>query len=129
MASEDLRRYGAVLEELLAVKAMSRRAVEKKLGWSQGTLTKLLQGKNELKVGSLLDILGALNVAPLDFYNRVHNDSQRDSNEPPIVTRIMKSFGPSEDGQESLTLPRNLGKDELEALIESVVRRILSERA
>jgi transcriptional regulator with XRE-family HTH domain len=128
MVSDVLRRYGAVLEDLLALKAMSKRAVENKLGWGRGTLTKILQGKNELKVGSLLEILRAMDVAPLDFYSLVHGDSQADSGNPPIVSRILKSFGPSEQGIESLTLPRNLGREELETLIESVVRRILAEQ-
>jgi transcriptional regulator with XRE-family HTH domain len=125
MASDVLRRYGAVLEDLLASKGMSRRAVENKLGWGRGTFTKILQGKNELKVGSLLEILRAMDVAPLDFYALVHGDAP--SGEAPIVSRILKSFGPSEQEVESLTLPRNLGREELETLIESVVRRILAE--
>ncbi|MFP5288855.1 MAG: helix-turn-helix domain-containing protein, partial [Thermoanaerobaculia bacterium] len=87
MASDILRRYGAVLEDLLASKAMSRRAVETKLGWGRGTLTKILQGKNELKVGSLLEILRAMDVAPLDFYALVHGDAP--SGEAPIVSRIL----------------------------------------
>lgn len=126
MVNDVLRRYSTVLEDLLASKAMSRRAVESKLGWGRGTLTKILQGKNELKVGSLLEILRAMDVAPLDFYALVHGNAL--SGEAPIVSRILDSFGPPEPEAESLTLPRDLGRKELEAMIESTVRKVLAER-
>ena len=128
MASEALRRYGTVLEDLLASKGMSRRAVESKLGWGRGTLTKILQGKNELKVGSLLEILRVMDVAPLDYYARVHG-GEAPSGQSPAVSRILDSFGPAEPEVESLTLPRDLGRKELESMIESVVLRLLAERA
>jgi hypothetical protein len=128
MATDDLRRYGVVLEELIASKAMSKRGVEKALGWGRGTLTKILQGKNELKVGSLLEILRAIDVAPLDFYVLVHGEAEPDSGRSPIVSRILKSFGPPQGEMEPLTLPRDLSRGELEGMIEDVVRRILAER-
>lgn len=128
MATDDLRRYGAVLEELIASKAISKRGIEKALGWGRGTLTKILQGKNELKVGSLLEILRAIDVAPLDFYVLVHGEAQADPDRAPIVSRILKSFGPAQGEMEPLTLPRNLNRKELEGMIEDIVRRLLAER-
>jgi transcriptional regulator with XRE-family HTH domain len=129
MERDDLRRYGAALEGLLASKELTRREVEVRLGWSRGALSKLLQGKNELKVRSLLDILNAIGVAPLDFYTLVHGAADARPAEAPIASRILTSFGSPEREVGRLTLPRDIGRDELEDLIETVVRRILSERS
>lgn len=123
--SDAVRRYQRLLDEVVQRAGVQKRPLERKLGWSRGSLTKLCNGENDLKVGKLLLILDALGVKPLDFYALAHAEP---SEEKPLWERLFKSLDARGSAQGTLVLPELMSRQEIEDLIQQTVRAILEER-
>lgn len=117
-------RYRTVLKELFKRKGLQKKTLEAKLGWSRGTITKLIQGTYEMKVRQLLLILRAADIDPLDFYAEAHAESEAARGQE-LEARLMRPFDSSEH-HVSLMLPVTVGRVELERLIEEVITKALS---
>jgi transcriptional regulator with XRE-family HTH domain len=57
----------AMLRDAIRLSQRSYRDFERQLGWSAGTMTRLMRGTSDLKVSQLLSILGALELSPARF--------------------------------------------------------------
>jgi transcriptional regulator with XRE-family HTH domain len=124
MAEDMLGRYCIILDEFLRLRGLMRRPVERKLGWSKGTLTKLLAGTNELRVRQLLEILEAIEVPPMMFFSRVYAEHDVSS---ALLQQMLRALE-EDSAPPARVLPTNLTDEELDTRIESVVQRILNSR-
>jgi transcriptional regulator with XRE-family HTH domain len=70
----EIRRLTQLLESVLRYRGAGKglrvgvRALEKKLGWGAGMLSRVLQGKLQFRVRHLLEVLEALEIPPADFF-------------------------------------------------------------
>lgn len=72
----EIRRLADLLEAVLRYRGgaentglrVGARAIERKLGWSAGTLSRVLKGKIEFRVRHVLDVLEVLRIPPQDFF-------------------------------------------------------------
>ncbi len=122
MINDDIRRYTAVLDELIGRSRLTKSDVEQKLEWAKGRLTKLLQGTVELKVRHVLSILEVINVQPLHFYALVHRSADSGQDSSP-AERLISAFEKQGTHPQPLLLPSTLTTEELEERIEQAVRR------
>ena len=124
MINDDIRRYTAVLDELIGRSRLTKADVEQRLHWAKGRLTKLLQGTYELKVRHVLSVLEAINVQPLHFYALVHRsaDSGRGNS---LAESLIAAFEAQGAQPLPLLLPALLTPEELDTRIEDAVRRVL----
>ncbi|HKI02016.1 MAG TPA: hypothetical protein VKK31_08555 [Thermoanaerobaculia bacterium] len=124
MIDDDIRRYTAVLDELIGRSRLTKADVEQRLHWAKGRLTKLLQGTYELKVRHVLSVLEAINVQPLHFYALVHRsaDSGRGNS---LAESLIAAFEAQGAKPLPLLLPAMLTAEELDARIEKAVRQAL----
>jgi transcriptional regulator with XRE-family HTH domain len=86
MADEEVRRYLVTLDALIGDRNITGRELARRLGWAQGTLTRLLRGDRELRLEQLLAILKALEVEPLAFYRAVYAGK-------PLAERLIEGLG------------------------------------
>lgn len=59
------------LRLVLLEKGVDQKAVEKKLGWSAGYLSQLLNGHVDLKIIQLYDVLEKIGTNPIAFFSRL----------------------------------------------------------
>jgi transcriptional regulator with XRE-family HTH domain len=79
----EIRRLATLLEAVLRYRGPSgglrvgARAIERQLGWSAGTLSRVLQGKIELRVRHVLDLLEVLGMSAEDFFELAYQPRAR----------------------------------------------------
>jgi hypothetical protein len=118
--AEDLRRYLDVLREIIGHWDGSKRAIERRLGWASGRLTKLLSGQNELRVESLLEILAVIGVDPMDFYQTVHGEAT-------VSEKILRKLSMVSPRPEPRISP-SISEEELVQRIEAAVERAFAAK-
>jgi transcriptional regulator with XRE-family HTH domain len=71
----EIRRLASLLEAVLRYHGgqngglrVGARALERKLGWAAGSLSKILKGKVEFRFRHLFDVLEVLGIPPEDFF-------------------------------------------------------------
>ena len=95
----EIRRLADLLEAVLRYRGgaentglrVGARAIERKLGWSAGTLSRVLKGKIELKIRHVLDVLEVLRIPPLDFFELAYGRS--DSTTTQDLMRFLEARG------------------------------------
>lgn len=65
--SEDLRQLRAVLRQAISACGLSSRNVETAMGLGHGSLERILDGRNDLRVRHVLALARLLKVPPQDF--------------------------------------------------------------
>lgn len=65
--SEDLRQLRAVLRQAISACGVSTRNIETAIGVGHGSLERILDGRNDLRVRQLIAIARFLKVPPQDF--------------------------------------------------------------
>ncbi len=123
MVTDDLRRYTAVLRELIEDQPLPAAELERRLRWSKGTISKLLRGRTELKVRQLLAILTEIRIDPLLFFTRTHA-TRGDITSADKAIRHFEALGTP---VHPITLLSTLSADELSRLIEEAVARALGK--
>jgi transcriptional regulator with XRE-family HTH domain len=122
----EIRRLAQLLEAVLRYEGGSSeglrvgaRAIERKLGWSAGTLSRVLKGRIEFKFRHLFDVLEALGFSPKDFFELAYQQPERTLSSQEIL-RYLKS----RDSRGALNLAV-LTKDEGSVSDEELDRRII----
>lgn len=113
---DEVRRHIDVLEALIARSGKSKREIERRAGWAKSSLTKLLKGQWEIKLRQVLELLAAIDVAPLIFFRLVYRDL-------PLPDRLSEELG--EGGPVPVLLPPAMTEEELDRRIEEAVERIM----
>ena len=67
-AHPEERRIAGLLRELIVQSGASLESVERALGWGEGRLRDLLDGRLRLGVEDVLEVLPLLNTTPPDFF-------------------------------------------------------------
>lgn len=124
MIDDDIRRYTEVLDELIGRSRLTKADLEQRLHWAKGRVTKLLQGRYELKVRHVLSILETIEVEPLHFFDLVHRSTDPGQGSSPAES-LIAAFEAKGTQPQPLHLPATLTTEELDALIEKAVRRVL----
>jgi hypothetical protein len=71
-SSSDERRIAALLRELIQKSGTALGAVEERLSWEPGRLTRLLDSPQGVSFETLLEVLPALDETPGDFFARLY---------------------------------------------------------
>lgn len=72
------RRIAGLLRELIVQSGTSLDWVEQRLGWAQGRLLDLLDGRLRLSFEDVLEILPLLNTTPTDFFAWLYGFDPKD---------------------------------------------------
>lgn len=112
-----------LLETSIQVSGLSERDLEKRLGWSRGSLGRILEGETEIEPQHVLKILGELNAsaAPPDLEER---EDARTQMVGELLDRFHRlGYGKAEAAPvEPAGAETRLDTDDLEAKIEKALR-------
>jgi transcriptional regulator with XRE-family HTH domain len=121
---QHIRRYVEALSAFIQRKGMLQVDLEKRLGWSRGTLTKVLKGRQKLTVGHVLSLVEVLDIEPLSFYTEVHG-GEKSRAEPTPAEALFRMLG---SGGRPIVLSRFLTDEDLDQRISEAVAKALSRR-
>jgi transcriptional regulator with XRE-family HTH domain len=99
------------------------RALERQLGWAAGTLSRVLQGKIELRFRHLFDVLEAIGIPPEDFFELAYPKPSPSGGGAQELLELLESRGrrgpqPPDRPEAALT------DDELERRILAALERL-----
>jgi hypothetical protein len=122
---EDRARWVELLATSLQVSGLSEDDLEHKLGWSPGSLGRLLEGEGDLEPDQVLEILGELNESSRFRKNREASGAGRTQVVMELLERFrMLGYEPRQ-AVPPPTEPVSLA--ELEKKVESILRRAYGE--
>jgi hypothetical protein len=125
---EDRARWAELIATSLQVSGLSEEELEHRLGWSAGSLGRLLDGEGDLEPGQVLEILGELQESSRSRRSRNGGDFMDGRSQ--VVAELLERFrmlgyelkqAPPPPPAESASL------SELEKKVESVLRRAYGE--
>ena len=82
MVDKRVNSLTSSLETLVQLQLRSRAALEKDLGWTAGTISRLLSGRTQMTLRHLVLLLRALGVQPDEFSDMTFRPATRLGNRP-----------------------------------------------
>jgi transcriptional regulator with XRE-family HTH domain len=119
---QQISPYVEVLATLVERSGVTKVNLEQRLGWSRGTLTKVLKERHKLTVVHVLKILEVLDIEPLSYYKLVHGS------EPAQGTSWESAFRMLGPAARPLVLSRFLAEEDLDRLIAEAVEKAMMHR-
>lgn len=124
----EIRRLASLLESVLRYQGQGEgklrvgaRSLEAKLGWSAGTLSRVLKGRVEFRLRHLFEVLEALDVSPEDFFELAYQKRSRSGSSQDLMA-FLESRG---QRGETLDRPESaIGDDELDERILAALGRL-----
>lgn len=124
---EDRARWAELLATSLQVSGLSEMEIERKLGWSPGSLGQLLEGEGDLEPDQVLEILGELNESSLS--KRRAGAADLGDGRTQVVSELLDRFRllGYEQRETPPAPPEASSLEELERKVESILRRAYGE--
>jgi hypothetical protein len=122
---EDRARWAELLATSLQVSGLSETEIERKLGWSPGSLGQLLEGEGDLEPDQVLEILGELNESSLSKRRAGPTDRDLGDGRTQVVSELLDRFRllGYEQREAPPPAPEASSLKELERKVESILRR------
>lgn len=118
MAQDEARRCLTLLARLVAEKRVAHREVDKRLEWKTGTTSRVLrEGREDIRLSQLVEILRAIGVEPLAFFQIAF---QAESLPSKVLARLGAPLTP-------LIAPEGLTTEMLTELMKEALRSVLEE--
>ena len=123
MIDEEIRRLAGLLGTLVRLSGIPAYSIERKLGMSKGTLTKVFKGQVELRMRHILLVLQAIDVPPEQFFSMAYSPMARSQGADPAraLLEAMKqiSFAPARDDERAVSM----SDEEFDLRVEAALRR------
>ncbi len=125
MISDEVRRIARLLESVVKLSRVPVREVERRVEYGAGTLNRLFNGRIELKVRHILEILDAVDMNPESFFQIVF---RREEDQGELAAQILGALRSQGYTPSQPDLSDAISDEELDRRIEAVVARMLADR-
>jgi transcriptional regulator with XRE-family HTH domain len=123
MIDEEIQRLAQLLGTLVRLAGIPAYSIERQLGMSKGTLTKVFKGQVELRVRHILLVLQAIQVPPEQFFGMAYGPMAGSGTGDPARALLdaMKQVGfrPDREDQQA----ESMSDEEFDRRVEAVLRR------
>jgi transcriptional regulator with XRE-family HTH domain len=121
----EVVRLRELLRHAIRVSNVTNREIERRLGISQGSLSRLLAGGIELKVQHVLDILAILGLHPGTFFEVAYPDPPKDQSSLQLIHAAMNRRDKALGGP----APSQPTQEQIEAMVSKALRKLLMNDA
>jgi transcriptional regulator with XRE-family HTH domain len=122
MIDEEIRRLAQLLGTLVRLSGVPAYSIERQLGMSKGTLTKVFKGQVELRVRHILLVLQALQVPADQFFSMAYGPLAGSGSDPArALLDAMKQVGFRADREDQQA--ESMSDEEFDRRVEAVLRR------
>jgi transcriptional regulator with XRE-family HTH domain len=92
----EVARLTNLLASAIKFSGWKQRDIEKTLGWSSGSMSRLLSGGIELKIKHVQEICGVIGFPPARFFHAAYPTADEGSPESARLQRLLEQLHPAE---------------------------------
>jgi len=92
----EVARLTNLLASAIKFSGWKQRDIEKTLGWSSGSMSRLLSGGIELKIKHVQEICGVIGFPPARFFHAAYPTADVGSTESARLQRLLEQLHPAE---------------------------------
>lgn len=129
MTTEEVSRLTKLLRSAIKLSNVSNREIERQLGMSAGTLSRLFSGGIELKLKHILDICDTIHFPPAKFFQAAYPHGNGDCTDGEALRQALEHLypaGPLPDSGAPPAYTAGVDPGDLERMIMTSLRKILS---
>lgn len=93
----EVTRLTNLLSSAIKFSNWKQRDIEKALGWSSGSMSRLLSGGIELKIKHVLEICGVIGFPPARFFHAAYPTADEGDPQSARVQRLLEQLHPALD--------------------------------
>ncbi len=101
----EVTRLTNLLASTIKFSGWKQRDIEKTLGWSSGSMSRLLSGGIELKIKHIQEICGVIGFPPARFFHAAYPSADEGSPESARLQRLLEQLHPVEPDPEPAAAP------------------------
>ncbi len=90
----EVTRLTNLLASSIKFSGWKQRDIEKTLGWSSGSMSRLLSGGIELKIKHVLEICGVIGFPPARFFHASYPTAEEGGNDAARLQRLLEQLHP-----------------------------------
>lgn len=105
MNEDEVVRLTNLLAAAVKFSNTTQREVERKLGLSSGSLSRLFSGGIELKVKHILDVCEVIGFPPSRFWNAAYPQREEESGDAWRLQRLLEQLHPAKDREREVSTP------------------------
>ena len=103
MNEDEVLRLTNLLSAAVKFSNITQREVERKLGLSSGSLSRLFSGGIELKIKHILDICEVIGFPPARFFHAAYPQREDESGEAWRLQRLLEQLHPAKEERQPAT--------------------------
>jgi transcriptional regulator with XRE-family HTH domain len=127
----EVERLTTLLAAAVKFSDVTQREVERKLGLSSGSLSRLFSGGIELKVKHILDICEVIGFSPARFFRAAYPLNEEDDGEARRLQRLLEQLHPAREEKPPAPEPPppapGPSQDEIERMVFAALTKFFSE--
>ena len=133
MNEDEVVRLTNLLSAAVKFSNITQREVERKLGLSSGSLSRLFSGGIELKVKHILDICEVIGFSPSRFFHAAYPQREDESGEAWRLQRLLEQLHPAQGTETAETGPEpqppapGPSQAEIERMVLAALGKFFSE--
>lgn len=133
MNEDEVVRLTNLLSAAVKFSNITQREVERKLGLSSGSLSRLFSGGIELKIKHILDICEVIGFSPSRFFHAAYPHREEESGESWRLQRLLEQLHPAQDAESAEPEPQHQppapgpSQAEIERMVLAALGKFFSE--
>lgn len=134
MNEDEVARLTNLLSAAVKFSNVTQREVERKLGLSSGSLSRLFSGGIELKIKHILDVCQVIGFPPARFFRAAYPHREEDSGEAWRLQRLLEQLHPNKDREREpdLTMPpepapATPSQDDIERMVMAALGKFFAD--
>jgi transcriptional regulator with XRE-family HTH domain len=126
MNGSEGARVAAILQSAIRLSKLTYRDIERELGWSVGTVTRLMRGGLEFKLKHMLSILGVLRFSPGRLFAVAYPFERGSSpGEDRLQTLLEAMYAQPAQPARPASEPPAVTQDKIDQMVLSALRNLL----
>lgn len=135
MNEDEVVRLTNLLSAAVKFSNITQREVERKLGLSSGSLSRLFSGGIELKIKHILDICEVIGFPPARFFHAAYPQREEESGEAWRLQRLLEQLHPAKEErqqpaaspEENAASPQAPSQAEIERMVLAALGKFFSD--
>jgi transcriptional regulator with XRE-family HTH domain len=127
----EVTRITNMLSSAIKFSGWKQRDIEKTLGWSSGSMSRLLSGGIELKIKHVLEICSVIGFPPARFFHATYPDAEQGGQDAARLQRLLEQLHPLSEPEAAAPMPPEpptpaLDQAEVERMVYGALAKFFS---
>lgn len=123
----EVLRVTSLLASAIRFSGWKQRDIEKTLGWSSGSMSRLLSGGIELKVKHIIEICQVIGFPQSRFFHAVYPNADEGGSSAARLQKMLEQMHPLEPEEEAQAAPSALDPANIERIVFTSMAKFFAE--